>query len=123
MFEGERNDTSTLIDVALFDVPSRKMLFRAPGTSQVKGSATIVNLTEQTRKDSQRGFELAAADVAANLKQALSRFNARLKEKPGEVEVVYSENHKGRGGSLGLTTLLVLVSVFGVRTWGGLRRP
>ena len=58
--KGEKNDTSTMVDAVLYDIPSRKLLFRAPGTSRVKGSSTLVNLSEQLRTDSLNGFHLGS---------------------------------------------------------------
>jgi rhombotail lipoprotein len=52
----EKNDTHTMLDAVVYDIRSRKMLFRAPGTSQIKGHATLMNLSEQRRKDSDAGF-------------------------------------------------------------------
>ena len=56
IFPGEKNDTSTMVDAVVYDIASRKMLFRAPGLSQVKGSATPINQSEELRRDSARGF-------------------------------------------------------------------
>ena len=49
---GEKNDTSTMLDTVVYDIKSKKMLFRAPGTSLVEGNATPVNLSEELRADS-----------------------------------------------------------------------
>jgi rhombotail lipoprotein len=38
IIKGEKNSTSTMVDAAVYDIPSRKMLFSAPGTSHIKGS-------------------------------------------------------------------------------------
>ena len=81
-FKGEKNDTSTMIDAMVYDIESRKMLFRAPGVSHVKHSATLVNLSEQLRADSRQGFEKAAEDLAVNLKIQLDLFQEKLKEMP-----------------------------------------
>lgn len=67
--KGEKNDTNTLIDAAVFDIDSRQLLFRAPGTSHVKGRATIINLDEQLRKDSIEGFIQASRMLKDNLKK------------------------------------------------------
>lgn len=42
--QGERNDTHTMMDTAVYDTSSRKMLFRDPGIGRVKGSATPTSL-------------------------------------------------------------------------------
>lgn len=108
IFKGERNDTSTLIDAAVFDIASRKMLFRAPGTSQVNASSTIINLSEELRNDSRKGFEEAADNLVVNLTAELERFKVRIKEKPQEAQVVYSKGYSGGGYAGGLFALAAL---------------
>lgn len=66
---GEKNDTHTMLDAAVYDIRSRKMLFRAPGTSHIKAHATLANLSEQRRSDSAVGFKKAATQMIANLDQ------------------------------------------------------
>jgi len=108
IFKGEKNDTSTMIDAAVYDIASRKMLFRAPGISQVKGSATFVNQSEELRADSRKGFELAADDLVVNLKAELERFQQKIKERPQEVKIIHSSGYSGGGGAMGGLWLLVL---------------
>lgn len=90
--KGEKNDTHTLMDAALFHIPSRKMLFRASGTNHTKNSATPINLSEQARKDSLSSFHQASMELTKNLQVKLYHFriairNAsvkfKLKLKPG----------------------------------------
>lgn len=107
LVSGQKNDTSTLMDTAVYDINSRKLLFRAPGVSQVKGRATPVNLSEELRRDSQQGFTEASNQMITNLALELERFTERLKNQPDEIKVVHSNNYKG-GGSSSLFTLLLL---------------
>jgi len=113
IFKGEKNDTSTMIDAAVYDIASHKMLFRAPGVSQVKGSATFVNQSEELREDSRKGFKLAADDLVVNLKDELERFKQKIKERPEEVKVIKSKGYSGGGGGgamgMGLASLLLLL--------------
>jgi rhombotail lipoprotein len=88
LVEGEKNDTRTLVDAAVYDIASRRLLFRAPGVSHIKGSSTPVNLSEELRRDSERGFRDASADLITNLDQQLADFKTRVKEKPAEYRVV-----------------------------------
>ncbi|MFH1954497.1 MAG: rhombotarget lipoprotein [Pseudomonadota bacterium] len=90
--KGEKNDTHTLMDAALFHIPSRKMLFRASGISHIKSRATFINLSEQAREDSLNGFRQASMDLSKNLQEKLYEFRKmirsssgpfRLKLKPG----------------------------------------
>ena len=71
---GDKNATHTMVDMAVYDIASRKLLFRAPGISYIKGLATPVNLREQLRNDSSAGF---AAAIAASF---------RMSVKLGEVQ-------------------------------------
>lgn len=107
MVKGEKNDTSTMMDAAVFDISSRKLLFRAPGMSRVKGSATPVNLSEELRSDSEEGFKLATAEMKTNLKFELDRFKEKVKTKPEEYKVVHTQDYRG-GGSLELPFALAV---------------
>jgi rhombotail lipoprotein len=116
IFKGEKNDTSTMIDATVYDIASRKMLFRAPGVSQVKGRATFVNQSEELRKDSREGFAEAADDLAVNLKAELERFKEKIKERPEEVKVVQSGGYRG-GGYLGAGFTLLFLVLAGAAVW------
>jgi rhombotail lipoprotein len=85
---GEKNDTHTMLDAVIYDIKSRKMLFRAPGTSHIKSSATLVNIAEQHRTDSEKGFGMAAKDMINNLDDQLARFREKVKENTAEFKVV-----------------------------------
>ncbi len=95
---GEKNDTSTMLDTVVYDIKSKKMLFRAPGTSVVKGSATPVNLSEELRADSVEGFNLAADEMTENLKTQLDSFKEKIKRDPEQVKIVHSEGYSGGFG-------------------------
>jgi len=85
---GERNDTQTLLDTAVIDIPSRKLLFRASGSDRTGGRATLVNATEQLRQDSLHGFEAATRQMIENLERELERFKKRIKDQPSDIEIV-----------------------------------
>jgi rhombotail lipoprotein len=112
VFKGEKNDTSTMMDTAVYDIASRKMLFRAPGTSTVKGKATPVNLSEQLREDSLNGFSLAAGKMVENLQIQLDLFKEKVKESPEEVVIVHKPGYTG-GGSMGLTYVTLILGLMG----------
>jgi rhombotail lipoprotein len=76
VIEGEKNDTNTMMDISLFHIPSRKMLLHAAGTSQVKESATIINLSEQLRSDSLSGFSQATDNMINNLREELGKLQS-----------------------------------------------
>ncbi len=110
--QGQKNDTHTMLDAVVYDISSRKLLFRAPGASHIKGSATLVNLSEQLRRDSEAGFNEATKQMIANLDQQLVAFRERVKERPAEYTVVRSEGYRGGGALDGF--LLALLAVLGL---------
>lgn len=117
LVEGEKNDTRTLMDAAVYDIASRRLLFRAPGVSHIKGSSTPVNLSEELRRDSGRGFRDASADMIANLDQQLVAFKQKVRQSPDEYRVVRQPGSTG-GGSidgwmLGLVAILAGAAMFG----------
>ena len=95
--QGEKNDTQTLIEAVVYDIASHKLLFRAPGTSRVKASATPINLSEQLRTDSRTGFDQATTEMIANLKTELENFKTRVKESPTEFKIEHKPGYTGGG--------------------------
>ena len=85
--KGEKNDTHTLMDAALFHIPSRKMLFRASGTNHIKNSATPINLSEQARKDSLSGFHQASMELTKNLQDKLYYFRKAIRSQSGKFKL------------------------------------
>ena len=85
--KGEKNDTHTLMDAALFHIPSRKMLFRASGTNHIKNSATPINLSEQAREDSLIGFHQASMDLTKNLQKKLFYFRKAIRSQSGKFKL------------------------------------
>lgn len=111
LVSGQKNDTHTLMDTAVYAIESRKLLFRAPGSSQLKGSSTPVDLQLQLRQDSQLGFYRANTDMIAQLETELSAFKQRIKQRPADVQLVQSAGYSGGAfylllPLLGLTLLI-----------------
>jgi rhombotail lipoprotein len=111
---GEKNDTHTMMDATVYDIESRSLLFRAPGVSHMKGRSTPVNLSEQLRRDSMSGFELASEDLVTNLSQELADFRLKLREAPEQVQLVRREGYVG-GGAVDPVFLLLLLLALGYR--------
>jgi rhombotail lipoprotein len=105
-----------MMDAAVYDIPSRRLLFRAPGTSQIKGSATPVNLSEKLRRDSELGLQLAATNLVVNLHEQLGSFQRRVKAAPEEFKIVKRPGYTG-GACLGLFHVLLLAGVGGLSVW------
>jgi len=118
---GEKNTTQTMMDAAVYDIKSRKMLFRAPGLSLVKGSSTPVSLSASMRKDSEQGFDLAAKDMVINLDTQLGEFMEKVKSSPAEYKVVASQEYlkKRGGGSLGIVFSFLSVLLAAGILWKG----
>ncbi|MCK5522337.1 MAG: rhombotarget lipoprotein [Thiomargarita sp.] len=113
---GEKNDTHTMVDATVYDIKSRKMLFRAPGTSHIKSRATPVNLSEQVRKDSLEGFKLASRKLVINLEEQLRLFKEKVKEAPQDYRIVHKPGYTG-GGSLDLSFMIFMMLLGGFWLW------
>ena len=88
LVNGQKNDTRTMLDAAVFDVESRRLLFRAAGESHVRGGATAVNARQKRRDDSRRGFTEAADDLVTKLDAELERFANRVRDPGADVIVI-----------------------------------
>jgi rhombotail lipoprotein len=75
LVKGEKNQTRTLMDVVVYDISSRTLLFRGAGESVVRGSAAPIGQGEERRKASVAGFERAAEDLIVNLKASFADFS------------------------------------------------
>jgi rhombotail lipoprotein len=73
--KGEKNQTSTLMDVVVYDIPSRTLLFRGAGQSVVQAHAAPVGLSAERRKQSEIGLKRATDDLVANLKTSFAEFS------------------------------------------------
>ena len=114
--KGEKNDTHTMLDAAVYHILGRKMMFRAPGISHIKSKATPVNLTEQARMDSVTGFKEASKDLVANLDAQLQLFKEKVKESPQDFKIAHKPGYTGGGKLDAIFLALVLVSG-GLRLW------
>ena len=76
---GEKNETNSMLDIAVYHTPSRNLLFRGLGKSRITGHATPVNLTEALRQDSDAGFKEAAQMMIGNLQQQIELFKQSIK--------------------------------------------
>ena len=107
--KGNQNQATTFVDTAVFDVNSRKMLFRAPGVSDIQQSSTLVEVNQVNREARERGFELAMADMSNNLAVELDRFREKIKEDKS-VQITHREGYGG-GGAIQWPFLLLLAGL------------
>ncbi len=94
---GDQYDVQTMVDVSVFDVASRRLLFRAPGTSQVKGSASLASFGERSRGAQVEGYGLAVAQMIPQLQAELDRFRERVKTDAA-FKVEHRAGYRGGGG-------------------------
>lgn len=99
LLPGDRNDTRTLIDVAVVDVGSRHFLLRAPGTSHIRGFAVPVDTDRKLRSKSDEGLRLAMLDLTKNLDAEVGNFKASVVSgERADVDIVTKEGKSLRGG-------------------------
>lgn len=103
--KGNRNEVQTLIDTAVFDVRSGKLLFRAPGVARNRSNATLMDASMERRELAVAGFGAATDDMIVNLDTELETL--REAAKNGErIDVTWREG--SGGGSAGLLLLVLL---------------
>lgn len=105
---GNDNAVQTFVDTAVFDVKSRKMLFRAPGISKSSDRTSAISVDKSLAEQSMQGFELAVADMAKNLDAELDRFKTRVKEEK-VAEIQHREGYSG--GSLHFSLLALFAAL------------
>lgn len=120
---GNKNDTHTMMEAAVYDIRSRHLLFRAPGVSQLSENTTLIGLNDRLRAASAKGFDVATDDLIKNLAAQLEVFRERVKRTPGEVKIEHRPGYTG-GGELGAwfagaLALLALGYRFAVRASRG----
>jgi len=114
LLPGDRNDTRTLIDVAVVDVPSRSFLLRAPGTSRIGGMATPVEAERRLRGKSDEGLRLAMLDLTKNLDAEVGSFKASVTTgERADVDIVTRDGKSLRAGGAfdGVTMFMLLIVV------------
>lgn len=105
IIHGDQYDIQTMVDASVFDVKSQKLLFRAPGTSQVKGSASLSGFSESSRVARMEGYNKAVEQLIPQLQAELAHFKERIKTD-ASIKVQDKPGYSG-GGGLGVGTLLM----------------
>jgi len=110
---GNENSIQTFVDTAVFDIKSKKMLFRAPGINKLEKRTTAVGIDETLAEKSLEGFGLAVTDMSANLDAELARFKTRVKEE----KIAKVEHRKGHsGGSMSYYFLFLVFVVLTIKS-------
>ena len=76
---GNAFDIKTMLDISVFDVASRKLLFRAPGTSQINGGSNWASYSERARAAQIEGYQKAVDRLIPQLNTEIESFRERLK--------------------------------------------
>jgi rhombotail lipoprotein len=105
--KGNSNEVQTMIDTAVFDAETAKLLFRAPGTNSDRSNATLMDVGKDLRKLRSASFVAAADDMIVNLDEELDSFK-RSVEAGERAQVEWREG--SGGGSLGWSLLLMLIA-------------
>jgi len=116
IIEGEKNETQTLVDAVVYDIKSKKMLFRAPGFDKLKNSSTQFMQDVELQKDSQKGFDNAINDMNINLNAALIQFRDNLEKNPAEndVQITKSKEYVEKHGAGYNDYLFLFISLIGL---------
>jgi len=115
--KGNTNEVRTMIDTAVFDVATTRLLFRAPGTHNEQRNVTLMEKSRDLRKLRSAGFVAANDDMILNLDKELEGFRAAIES--GERAQVAWRPGSGGGGGMTLPILaLLLVLVAAGRVLG-----
>jgi rhombotail lipoprotein len=112
IIHGDQYDVQTMVDASVFDVRSHKLLFRAPGTSQIKGSASLAGFSERSRAARVEGFNKAVEELIPQLQFQLQNFKERIKSDAA-FQVQNKPGYSG-GGDLGWLSVLIALSLSGI---------
>ena len=82
LIPGDQYDVHTVLEATVFDVRTRKLLFRAPGTSTVKGSAAWIKFSDSSRQARAEGFDKALQQLIPNVDAALQAFRKQAHDDP-----------------------------------------
>lgn len=107
--KGNVNEVQTMIDTAVFDVESTKLLFRAPGTHRNSGNATFMDAEREMRSMQLASYTAATDDMIVNLNHELEQFRDRIKR--GESAEVAWKPGSGGGGVDPLLLLMLAVAL------------
>jgi rhombotail lipoprotein len=118
LIEGEKNDTRTVMDAVVYDIPSRALLFRAAGESTVNGRSSPLNVDRKRRVFAAEGFDKATKSLIGSLNDALARFEEQAKngtvQGPGTPTIAMYDvkgeritAKSGGGGALGIPELFL----------------
>jgi rhombotail lipoprotein len=118
---GDRNETHTLLDIAVIDPRTKTLVLRSGGTSALAGNTTLIDAGRHETAQRSKGFELATANLVDNFKRELTEFEGRVREGTAPVKVTRRSSGGGGGGSGGALDPALLVFCLALLGIGALR--
>lgn len=115
-----KNETHTLMEAVVYDVASRSLLFRAPGTSSVSDHSTLFRAEQNLRADARTGFTQAAEAMTVALQHELEAFKIRIKDEPATVRVENKPGYNLAGALDGWFVMGLLIAGAGL-AWRDVR--
>lgn len=107
---GDQQRVDTFVDTAVFDIRTRKLLFRAPGINSQSDISRLINVETERVRISQKSFGLAMNNMSENLDTELKKFKERVKESDAinvKIRKGYTASSAGAGSSDALLLLLM----------------
>lgn len=119
LIEGEKNDTRTVVDAVIYDIPSRALLFRAAGESTVEGRSGPYTMSRKRRIQAAKGFERATDALIADLRGALDEFDRQARTRtvqgPGTPAIAMYDREGTRitaaGGAAGAVGVVETIAI------------
>jgi rhombotail lipoprotein len=94
VIKGDKNDSTTLVDAAVYHVPSRTFLFRAGGVGTVRGSSSWSGREDALRGQARESLALAMANLSTSLDEGVATFKQDLlKGVRKDVQLVDKDGH------------------------------
>ena len=110
IFPGSHHKSSTFVDLALIDIDTRQILFRAAGDSTSKSVGAVAYAENAYDRSLNRDIAKAMQLMQANFDTELVKFEERLRARDPNDNVIV-KHREGYSGSVNLS-LLALLFVF-----------
>lgn len=94
---GDEYDVLTVVETAVFDIKSRRLLLRASGSSNLKGSATLIGFSGASREARVKSFEEAVGQMITGLHGEVKSFRERAPNDP-KVKLVLPPGYNPSAG-------------------------
>lgn len=103
IFNGSRDEVSTLVDLAVVDPKTRSLVIRAGGVDNRANATNLIKQDERMRRDEVDGFTAASLQMIDHFDTALVKFEADVREGRANVKVAQrssASNASGGGGGV-----------------------